>query len=50
MENPSSNLIIALFTTSSARVRLLKTLQKLMKRNDVRVLYKDTVGIRDYLI
>jgi hypothetical protein len=44
MENPSSNIIIAAWTTACGRVQLLHALQMLMKRKDVRILYMDTVG------
>jgi hypothetical protein len=46
MENPSSNIIIAAWTTACGRVQLLKALQKLLKRKDVRIIYMDTVGLK----
>lgn len=45
MENPSSNIIVAAWTTACGRVKLLKALQLLMKRKDVRIIYMDTVGL-----
>jgi hypothetical protein len=44
MENASSNIIVAAWTTACGRVQLLKALQKLLKRKDVRIIYMDTVG------
>lgn len=43
MENPSSNIMVAAWTTACGRVKLLEALQMLMKRKDVRILYMDTV-------
>lgn len=43
MENPSSNVMVAAWTTACGRVKLLEALQMLMKRKDVRILYMDTV-------